>query len=494
MVLQNDLRQFKELVNEGREILQKASTRTARDDITPEKDPTLSTEEEAHALTWATRCLAFLEEVIGDTDDWVPTFRAFYGSIKTEGGLLKCQTLFEAARDSYLKMRANDKNKGIQVVSQKGVSNKDPSQNKILNAKNSVVELRAELTKLYKEGVKQLNSQTSLILPFERFARWKEHACVVLAEKVSTAESVKLKRKVPYRGEEELLSDLEEAFHTYRDFLYALEETITNHPNSVLNVSEGSKSSRENLLENVENSITDKRKTQDMAGEPIHKESQVRTQNNDDAFFRDLGNIVKRYPAKSVATIVAMLLSLVGFGWFIHSTVAPDEGLRIRLAVEDALRKHDIDIPDSNDTVQLIQQLSKSVVRQDRVKTTSLDLKASPKVSLGQEPKYNEPPNVNQLIKLKEEGDRIRNYCKSKLQLPENDRKKELEKVSKTVQDWELRVVTEVGKISKSRENRFNSAKNKPRMGVYVGSIAIGNWVQRMDLDIEALNSIIDGK
>jgi hypothetical protein len=80
--------------------------------------------------------------------------------------------------------------------------------------------------------------------------------------------------------------------------------------------------------------------------------------NEDDRFFRELGSIVKRFPAKSITLIFSSILFLFGIGWSTSKLLTAPAGIRERAAVEDAFRKHNISLPNQSDVVALIQIFS----------------------------------------------------------------------------------------------------------------------------------------
>lgn len=87
--------------------------------------------------------------------------------------------------------------------------------------------------------------------------------------------------------------------------------------------------------------------------------------NEDDRFFRELGNIIKRFPAKSITLIFSSIIFLFGIGWSASKLLTPPASIRERAAIEDSFRKHNISIPNQSDVVALIQIFSDELKKKD---------------------------------------------------------------------------------------------------------------------------------
>ncbi len=99
----------------------------------------------------------------------------------------------------------------------------------------------------------------------------------------------------------------------------------------------------------------------------IKKESD-KMANEDDRFFLELGNLIKRFPAKSITLIFSSIVFLFGIGWSASKLLTPPTNIRERAAIEDAFRKHNISIPNQSDVVALIHMvlLGKQVSKNQR--------------------------------------------------------------------------------------------------------------------------------
>lgn len=98
------------------------------------------------------------------------------------------------------------------------------------------------------------------------------------------------------------------------------------------------------------------------------------------------------------------------------------------------------------------------------------------------------PPNIDHLIALRQKGDEL--FASAK-RLKSED----VPKIAAAVVAWEGDVEPEVAKVSKAALNRFQSARGRRDIGVYLGrNDAYDAVMDRLEFQIEALNSIIDGR
>lgn len=97
-------------------------------------------------------------------------------------------------------------------------------------------------------------------------------------------------------------------------------------------------------------------------------------------------------------------------------------------------------------------------------------------------------PNIDRLIALRQKGDEL--FASAK-RLKSED----VPKIAAAVVAWEGDVEPEVAKVSKAALNRFQSARGRRDIGVYLGrNDAYDAVMDRLEFQIEALNSIIDGR
>lgn len=98
------------------------------------------------------------------------------------------------------------------------------------------------------------------------------------------------------------------------------------------------------------------------------------------------------------------------------------------------------------------------------------------------------PANIDHLIALRQKGDDLFTSAKKLQSL-------DVPRIAAAVVAWERDVEPEVAKVSKASLNRFQSARGRRNVTMYDGrNAAYDATMDRLEFQIEALNSIIDGK
>lgn len=98
------------------------------------------------------------------------------------------------------------------------------------------------------------------------------------------------------------------------------------------------------------------------------------------------------------------------------------------------------------------------------------------------------PANIDHLIALRQKGDDLFTSAKKLQSL-------DVPRIAAAVVAWERDVEPEVAKVSKAALNRFQSARGRRNVTMYDGrNAAYDATMDRLEFQIEALNSIIDGR
>ncbi len=98
--------------------------------------------------------------------------------------------------------------------------------------------------------------------------------------------------------------------------------------------------------------------TRSQAGVPTPGGSENESEENQ--FLRQLGKLISRFPAKSAAVVLPAISVIAGAGWWAAMQLRPPLAPE-REAIRVALQKHNIEIPNTEDVVVLIDTLSNNV-------------------------------------------------------------------------------------------------------------------------------------